>query len=87
MAQGNEDASAVWARFAAGLTHDALPEPVRRTLKALVLDTLATTLAGSTLGPGVPQVLAWARAAGGAPQCALIGLPDRLPAVAAATVN
>jgi 2-methylcitrate dehydratase PrpD len=82
-----EDASAVWARFAAGLTHDALPEQVRRILKALVLDTLATTLAGGTLGPGITQMLAWARAAGGAPQCALIGLPDRLPAVAAATVN
>jgi 2-methylcitrate dehydratase PrpD len=82
-----EDASAAWAHFAAGLTHEALPQAVSRTLKALVLDTLATTLAGSTLGPGVPQVLAWARAAGGAPQCALIGLPDRLPAVAAATVN
>ncbi len=76
-----------WAQFASRLSYNDLPNNVRRTIRLLALDTLATTLAASALGVGVPQLLAWARSAGGAPQASLIGLPHKLPAVAAAALN
>ena len=82
-----DEITAVWARFGSRLTYDDLPGGVRTTVRRLALDTLATTLAANTLGVGIPQLLAWARAAGGAPQCTLIGFTEQLPAVAAATVN
>ena len=83
----DENITATWARFASELTYDDLPEDVRRTLRWLALDTFATTLAANTLGVGIPQLVSWARAAGGAPQATLMGLGDKLPAVAAAMVN
>ncbi len=85
--RGAEELSALWARFGAELTYDDLPERARRTVRAVTLDTLGVALAANTLGVGVPQLLAWARTAGGAPQASLIGLPGRLPAASAAMVN
>ena len=85
-AQGDE-LTAVWARFGARLAYDDLPDDVRATVRRLALDTFATTLAANTLGVGVPQLLAWARGAGGAPEATLIGFRERLPAVSAAMVN
>ena len=82
-----EELTALWARFGAALTYDNLPESVRRTVRSITLDTLATSLAANTLGIGVPQLLSWARGAGGAQEASLIGLPDRLPAAAAAMLN
>ena len=77
----DENITATWARFVSELTYDDLPEDVRRTLRWLALDTFATTLAANTLGIGIPQLVSWARAAGGAPQATLMGLGDKLPAV------
>ena len=85
--RGGEELTSLWARFSAELTYDALPEAVRATVRAVALDCIGVALAANTLGVGVPQLLAWARGAGGAPQASLIGLPDRLPAAAAAMVN
>lgn len=82
-----EDLAAVWAAYGSRLRYEDLPEDVRRTLRWLTLDTFATTLGANTLGVGVPELLSWARAAGGAPEAALLGFPDRLPAVTAAMVN
>ena len=82
-----EELTALWARFGAELTYDDLPESVRRTVRSITLDTLATSIAANTLGIGIPQLLAWARRAGGAEEASLIGLPDRLPAAAAAMLN
>ncbi len=89
MADGarGDEITAVWARFGAQLTYDDLPAEARGAVRRLALDTLATTLAANTLGVGIPQLLAWAHAAGGAPQATLIGFAEKLPAVAAATVN
>ena len=84
---GAEELTSLWARFGAELTYDDLPEQARRTVRDLTLDTLGVALAANTLGVGVPQLLAWARTAGGAPQASLIGLPDALPAASAAMVN
>lgn len=82
-----DEIASQWARYISGLRYDDLPEDVRSTVKALVLDTLATTLAANTLGIGVPQLLAWARGAGGTPEATLIGFTDRVPAVTAAMLN
>ena len=82
-----EELTALWAGFGSQVSYDDLPDDVRRTVRWLALDTFATTIAANTLGVGVPQLLAWARAAGGAPEATLIGFTDKLPAVAAAMVN
>lgn len=81
------DASAIWGEYASGTTYDDLPGDVNQIIRWLVLDTLATTLAANTLGIGTPELLVWARAAGGAPECTLLGFGDKLPAAAAAMVN
>lgn len=87
MSAGTRDIAAIWAEYAAGVTYDALPGDVRKVIRWLVLDTLATTLAANTLGVGVPQLLHWARGAGGAREATLLGFGDRLPATTAAMVN
>jgi 2-methylcitrate dehydratase PrpD len=76
-----------WAEYASRATYGDLPDDVRRILRWLVLDTLSTTLAANTLGVGIPQLLSWARGAGGAPEATLLGFGDRLPSAAAAMVN
>ena len=87
MTNTTQDLAVTWAHYASRVTYDDLPDDVRRIMRWLVLDTLSTTLAANTLGVGIPQLLSWARGAGGAPQATLIGFPDRLPAAAAAMVN
>lgn len=82
-----QDLAITWAEYASRVTYDDLPDNVRRILRWLVLDTLSTTLAANTLGVGIPELLSWARGAGGAPEATLIGFGDRLPAAAAAMVN
>ena len=84
---GREELTALWARFGAGLTYEDLPDSVRRTVRSITLDTLATSLAANTLGIGIPELLAWSRRTGGVEEASLIGLPDRLPAAAAAMLN
>jgi 2-methylcitrate dehydratase PrpD len=83
----SQDLAVTWADYASLVTYDDLPDNVRNILRWLVLDTLSTTLAANTLGVGIPQLLSWARGAGGAPEATLIGFGDRLPAAAAAMVN
>jgi 2-methylcitrate dehydratase PrpD len=87
MTNATRDLAVTWAAYASRVTYDDLPDNVRRILRWLVLDTLSTTLAANTLGVGIPELLAWARSAGGTPEATLIGLGDRLPAAAAAMVN
>jgi 2-methylcitrate dehydratase PrpD len=87
MTSESRDIAAIWSDYASGVGYDDLPDDVRRITKWLVLDTLSTTLAANTLGVGIPQVLAWARASGGAPEATLLGFTDKLPVVSAAMVN
>jgi len=82
-----QDLAINWAHYASRVTYDDLPDNVTRILRWLVLDTLSTTLAANTLGVGIPELLSWARGAGGTPEATLIGFGDRLPAAAAAMVN
>lgn len=46
-----QDLSATLAEFAAGLTHDAIPEAVSRRIEDLLLDTLGSILAGASEPP------------------------------------
>ena len=55
---GVEELTSVWARFGAELTYDDLPDSVRRTVRSITLDTLATSIAANTLGIGIPELLA-----------------------------
>jgi 2-methylcitrate dehydratase PrpD len=75
------------AAYAAGVTFDRLPGALIVVLKRIVLDTLGTTLAGSTLGAGCPALLAVAREAGGTAESTLLGFDERLPAPMAALAN
>ncbi len=75
------------AEFCAGLSFDRLPAEVVRAVKSMVLDSLGTMLAGTTLGEGCAEVLAVARKAGGAREAALIGFAERVPALMAALAN
>jgi 2-methylcitrate dehydratase PrpD len=75
------------AAYAAELTFERLPGELLPVLKRIVLDTLGTTLAGSTLGAGCPELLAEVRAAGGTAESTLLGFDARVPAPAAALAN
>lgn len=81
------DAAVALAEFAAGLRYEELPPEVVATLKRLVLDCFATTLAASTLGVGCGELLGVVRQAGGAPEATLLGFGERVPALSAALVN
>ena len=75
------------SEYAAGLTYESLPPEVVSAAKALLLDTLGTTLAGTTLGAGCREVVEVVRNAGGTPESTLLGFGDKVPAVMAAFAN
>ena len=56
------------AHFAADLRYGDLPSEAVATLKKLFLDTVATALAGTTLGAGCAEVMQVVRAAAGTPE-------------------
>jgi 2-methylcitrate dehydratase PrpD len=80
-------ATARLARFASSLSVEQIPCDVLDLLKRMLLDTLGTTLAANTLGEGCSELVAFARKAGGRPECTLIGFGDKVPASFAALVN
>ncbi len=61
------------ARFAADIRYEDLPSEAVATLKQLFLDTVATTLAGTTLGAGCEEVAKVVKAAAGTPESTVIG--------------
>ena len=74
------------ADFAAGLRYDDLPGDVATSVKERVLDTVGIALAASSLETS-DAVRSVAAAWGGTGTAAAIGVPQRLPAPAAALVN
>jgi 2-methylcitrate dehydratase PrpD len=64
----------------------ALPAAAVAAAKRSIVDTLAVA-AGGAAAPGIPEVLAAARAWGGTPQATVLVYGDRLPAPVAALVN
>lgn len=77
----------VLARFAADIGYEDLPSEAVATLKQLFLDTVATSLAGTTLGAGCEEVAKVVRAATGSPESTLIGFGLKAPALTAAFAN
>src|SRR5207253_149075 len=60
------------ARFVAGLQYENLPEPIRERVKDLILDTLASAIAGRQ-GDETKQIRALATALGGSREASVIG--------------
>lgn len=79
--------TAILATYAAGLSYEDLPAEMHEALKQLFLDTLGTTLAGSTLGVGCREVLEIVRSSGGFPESTVLGFGEKVPAVMAALAN
>lgn len=75
------------AAYAANLTYESLPAEAVMILKQVVLDTLGTTLAATTLGAGCRELVEVVRSMGGSPESTIIGFGDRVPAAHAACVN
>jgi 2-methylcitrate dehydratase PrpD len=83
----DDDPAVALAAYAANITFERLPAALVAVLKRIVLDTLGTTLAGSTLGTGCAELLAVVRAAGGTAESTLLGFDERVPAPMAALAN
>src|SRR5262249_19880998 len=81
------DPAYAFAEFSASLTFEQLPAEVVAVLKRIVLDTLGTTLAGTTLGSGVPELVEVVHASGGVGPSTVIGHGHRTSAPMAALAN
>lgn len=79
--------TAALAAFAASLTFEKLPQDVVHAAKRILLDTLGTSLAATTLDEGCTHLLALARAATGSSDASVISRSERVPALTAALVN
>jgi 2-methylcitrate dehydratase PrpD len=75
------------AEFAATLSFEHVPSDVVRLAKALVLDTLGTTLAATTLGEGCGEVVAVMQRLGGPPESTIFGHTPKVAAPNAAFAN
>lgn len=82
-----DEAAEALAHYAATTSYASLPPEVVTALKRILLDTLGTTLAATTLGVGRRELVQVVRDAGGTPEATLLGLGDRVPALAAALAN
>ncbi len=75
------------ATFAATVRYDDLPSEVVDVIKRIALDTIGTTLAGTTLGGGCAEALQVVRSAEGAAEASVIGFGLKAPALTAAFAN
>jgi 2-methylcitrate dehydratase PrpD len=82
-----EGLTARLAGFGAELTYERLPAESVRALKRMLLDSLGTALAGSTLGAGVGELLAVVRQAGEPRESSVLGCGFKAPAMMAALAN
>ena len=73
--------------YAANLSYEDLPPDVISTAKRLVLDSLGSALAGTTMGDGGPEVTAVVLASGGNPEATVLGFDEKVSAVMAALAN
>lgn len=79
--------SAEWADFSSSLTYERLPSETVPLLKGVILDTIGTMLAGTTLGDCCEPVVEVFQSAGGTQETTVIGHGFRLPALTAAFAN
>lgn len=83
----HQDVAVPLSEFVSSLTFDKLPDQVVVTVKRILLDTLGTTLAASTLGVGCAELVRVVQRAGGATDSTLIGIGGKIPAANAALAN
>ena len=75
------------AQFCATLAYEDLPAPVVAQVKRIVLDSLGTALAATTLGAGCREVVALMRSLGGKPESTILGTNAKVGAAHAAFAN
>lgn len=75
------------ASFAARLRFEEIPAPAVATIKAILLDTLGTALAATTLGAGCAQLAEVGRKLAGTPESTVLGCGYKAGAAVAALVN
>lgn len=75
------------AEFVSPLTYDDLPPEVVTATKRLILDSLGTALAATTLGDGCRESMAVMQKLGGPPQSTILGLGTKVAAPSAAFAN
>jgi 2-methylcitrate dehydratase PrpD len=75
------------AAFSATLTYEAIPPSVIEMVKRLLLDTLGTTLAATTLGAGCRETAQVMRELGGKPESTILGFGGKVAAPNAAFAN
>ncbi|MBI4199391.1 MAG: MmgE/PrpD family protein [Chloroflexi bacterium] len=80
------DAIHALVRHVAATRFEDIPQSAVAAAKVFILDMLGVGLAG-TLAPGVPQMRRVLRRWGGAPECSVLALGDRLPFPSAAMLN
>ena len=77
----------LFADHAATLRYEDLTPQAREVAKRSVLDTLGVILAASGMEPAAQGVARIVRDSGGAPDCTLLGIGGRAPALMAALAN
>jgi 2-methylcitrate dehydratase PrpD len=75
------------AAFAANLRYDDLPSDVVSTVKSMLLDSLGTALAATTLGDGCAESIAVMQRLGGPPEATILGTRIKVAATGAAFAN
>jgi 2-methylcitrate dehydratase PrpD len=75
------------AMFSAALTYEDIPREVIAKVKHLILDTLGTTLAATTLGSGCREVVQGMSDIGGKQESTILGFGYKVAAPNAAFAN
>ena len=83
----HEGLTSTICHYASNVRYEDLPPEVVAVAKRLVLDSLGTTLAGSTLGDGCRELVAVVQAAGGNPESTVLGTGNKGSAAMAALAN
>ena len=77
----------ILAAYAANIAYESLPSEAVIALNRVVLDTLGTAVAATTLGAGCRELVEVIRGMGGTAESTIIGFGDQVPAAHAAYVN
>ena len=75
------------AEFAANLSYERIPDNVVAAVKRILLDTLGTTIAATTLGSGCREVVEVMRGLGGKGESSILGYGDKTSMTNAAFIN
>jgi 2-methylcitrate dehydratase PrpD len=81
------DAAVKLAHRAAETQYEHLSEQEIQATKNGILDTLGVLLAGTTLGPKIPEVIEFVKENGGTAESTILGFGGKVPAIMAAFAN